>query len=203
MRPVLLSILAVLFPLAAWADEKGKSDPPGVPVEATLVAKKDTYKLDLGGKSADDFRKDVNAAFEGDGKVPSPVAVDLELRLRNTSDKPVQVWVSGDPTRIELDLRGKGVLSGVARRAFTREFRLPKAVTIEPGKTHAIPIKGLAYGFRGQEKQAFWTEAGEHTLAATFQTAVSPAPKGAKEAEDGFGRVSLTTPPIKLKVEAP
>ena len=53
----LLSILG----LAAGDDDpkadKGKTDPSGVPLEAVLTSKEASYKLDLGGKTADDVRK--------------------------------------------------------------------------------------------------------------------------------------------------
>src|SRR5688572_8842623 len=104
MRSVGLALLvSFALPLVSLADDAKKdgpkSDPPGAPVEAKLVAKKATYKLDLGGKSADEFKKDVRAAFQTGEGVPPAVAVALELQLRNTGDKAVQVWVEGDATR--------------------------------------------------------------------------------------------------------
>jgi hypothetical protein len=52
------------------------------------------------------------------------------------------------------------------------------------------------------EKFAYWTEPGEYTLAASLKSAVSPAPPGSTRADEGFGVVTLRSPPIKLKVEA-
>ncbi len=203
MRRLLLAVLATsVLSLAAKADDKkDQPDPKNLPVTAKLVAKQGAYALDLGGKSAEDFRKAVEEGAKA-GKVPAPVAVDLVLELKNTSDKDVQVWISGDPTLLNLELKGQGAVSVTVRRAFTREFRLPKPVKIEAGKTFEMPIKQLSFGMRNMEKQAFWTEAGEHTLAATFRTAVSPAPEGSKNVRDGFGEVLLKTEPIKIKVEA-
>jgi hypothetical protein len=199
----LLSAALLVFPLAARADDAKKEEPKAadLPITAKLVAKKATYTLDLDGKSAEDFQKEVKAG-EKTGKLPKPPEVDLALELTNTTDKEVQLWISGDPVQVALELKGTGAVSVAPLRASTREFRVPKAMTLAPGKTHTIPITSLTYGFRGNSNQAYWTEAGEYTLTAKFNTAISPAPKDSKEAEGGFGRVTLKTEPIKLKVEA-
>jgi hypothetical protein len=58
----------------------------------------------------------------------------------------------------------------------------------------------------GREGSAsYWTEPGEYKLIATYQTAVSPAPKGAKEShwDKGFGLVTVTSSTLKLKVVEP
>ncbi len=73
---------------------------------------------------------------------------------------------------------------------------------IAAGKTHTIPVKTLQSGFRGKAHWAYWTAAGEYELVATLRTAMTPAPKGAKDANDGFGAVTLTSGPLKLTVEA-
>src|SRR5437764_484487 len=97
-RTWLAAAVAVL-PLAGWfagqAGAQGKSEPAGVPVEAKLVAKKATYTVDLGGKTAEEFRQGLKDA-EKTGRYPPAPPVDLVLELRNTGDKEVQVWTSGD-----------------------------------------------------------------------------------------------------------
>jgi hypothetical protein len=101
-----------------------------------------------------------------------------------------------------LDLKGKDAVNEALKGiAFTLEFRVPKSTTLAPGKSVEIPIKTLSYGMRGASHRSYWIEPGEYTLTATYQTAVSPAPKGSADAENGFGKVALTTAPIKLKVE--
>jgi hypothetical protein len=204
----LLAGAAVLaLPAAGWGGgakgaAKGKSDPPGAPVEAKLVAKKSAYPLDLGGKSAAEFRQALKEA-EKTGRYPAAPAVDLVLELKNTSDKEVQIWTSGDPVRLMLDLKGKAAVNEALKGiAFTLEFRMPKATVVAPGKSVEIPIKQLSYGMRGASHRSYWLEPGEYTLTASYQTGVSPAPKGSTPAEGGFGKVMLTTAPIKLKVEA-
>jgi hypothetical protein len=180
----------------------GKSDPAGAPVELRLTAKKTTYTLDLGGKTAAEFKKQIADADNG-GRAPSPPAVDLALEVRNTSDKDVQVWIDGDATLLTLDLKGPAAVNNTLKKlAVTLDFRVPKTIVVAAGKSHSIPLTSLAHGFRKLTSASYWLEAGDYTLSASYKTALSPAPKGSKDAGDGFGTVTLTSPPLKLKVQA-
>src|SRR5262249_7635516 len=150
-------------------------------VTAKLVAKTTTYKLDLGGMTADEYKKAIKDG-EKSGKTPASPKVEMSLELTNTSDKEVKIWIGGDPTQVSLDLKGPGAVSVMPPRFFRREFRAPKAVTLGPGKSETIPINSLSYGFRGASADAYWTEPGEYTLTASYVTAISPAPKGSTDA---------------------
>jgi hypothetical protein len=190
----LIAMCLLLAPLTGLADDqKGKEEK--LPVTAKLVAKKDTYRLELDGKTPEEFRKLIAAG----GKLPAPPAVHLELELHNTSDKEVKIWVKGDPVVLELDVKGPGAVSVIAQKAFTQEYRAPAATTLPPGRSYSYPITSLKYGFRGVEKHAYWTEPGEYTITATLTTAISPAPPGTK-VQKGFGQVALTSNPLKVKV---
>jgi hypothetical protein len=194
--------MLVLGVTAGRADDKKEDPKPNeLPVKATLVAKTTTYKLDLAGMSAEEYKKTLQEG-EKSGKAPAPPVVELTLELKNTSDKDVQVWISGDPVVLNLDLKGTGAVSLKPRVAFTTIFIGPEPVTIAAGKTHEIPITSLKYGFRNAEKMAYWTEPGEHTLTASLKTAISPVPAGVKETKGDFGFVQLMAEPIKIKVEA-
>jgi hypothetical protein len=193
-------------------EETPKTDPPGVPLEAKLVAKKDTYTLDLGGKTPEQYRDDAK-------KAPPVVNVDLVLELKNTSDKPITIWIvddyrkeeaqaGGDYVTLTLDLKGKGAVSAVTAQRFTAPATPPpRTLKIDAGKTWSLPVTTLNFGTHGvaayETRRACWTEPGEYTLAVTFKTAVSPKPEGAKKAKwanfDG-GIVTVTAPPVKLKV---
>ena len=197
-----LALLIAASPLVRADDKKDEPKSADLPVKATLVAKKASYPLDLGGKSGEEFRQLLKEG-EKTGQFPAPPKVDLVLELKNTSDKDVQLWISGDPVTRNLDLAGKGAVSVTARKAFTREFRVPKPITLAAGKAHEIPITNLTFGFRGVAQQAYWTEPGEYTLTASFQTAISPAPKGTKDNGQGFGMCSIKSEPVKITVEAP
>lgn len=203
MRTILT--FALCFTAAAVrADDKRPdkplAEPEGTPLELTITGKETTYTLDTGGLSAEDYRKKL-ADEARTGKPLAVPAIDLAVELKNTSDKAVQVWTTGDPVVLTLDLKGKGAVNLDPALAFTREFRIPKPVEIPAGKSFSIPLKTLTSGFRGRAHVSYWTEPGEYELVATFKTGVSPAPKGAKEGMDGFGLVTLTSAPFKVTVK--
>jgi hypothetical protein len=199
------ALLAALTTAAVGADEpkdkgKAKSDPPGAAVEAVLVAKKATYKLDLGGKSGDEFKKAI-AAGDDTGDYPEAPAVDLVLELRNKSDKDVIVKVGGTMNVLDLDVQGPGATTVTLKKQITPKLiKAPQMVSIPAGKSENVPIAALSFGFKGA-KRAYWTEPGKYTLAASYKTWVSPAPAGAKAGDDGFAEVTLTSAPETIVVE--
>ena len=202
MRQMLLTgVLTVLIPLAGLADEKkDASKPADLPVKAKWVAKTTTYTLNLGGKTSEEYRE-LLKYYEKAGRMPPPPAVALVLEITNTSDKEIKLWDGGDPVQVNLTLTGNGSVNANPRLVFTRDFRGPSAVTLAPGKSLSIPVTKLVGGFRGMAQMSYWTEPGEYKLTASFQTGVQPAPKGTKDF-DGFGKVTVTTEPIVIKVEA-
>jgi RNA polymerase sigma factor (sigma-70 family) len=188
---------------AADPAPKAKTDPAGVPLEARLVAKKDTYRLDLGGKTPDEFRKLLQ-----DKTYPPAPTVELELQFRNTGDKDLSFLVGGTnpdmPLLLKLD--GAGAFNAVLPAMLAAIVsRPPTEISLASGKTHSFAVGSLRTANLGREGSiSYWTEPGEYTLTATFRTEVNPAPQGAKEGrKKGFGQVTLTSNPLKLKVEAP
>lgn len=179
-------------------EQKSKTEPPGVTLEARLIAKKDTYILDLGGKTPEEFRKLLKGS-----NVPAP-AVDLELEFRNSGDKDLRFLVGGFAPDIPLllKLEGPGAVNIPLPAMLVRiPGKPPQQVTLAPGKTHTLPIKGLMTNRLNREGTAsYWTEPGDYTLIATYKTAVSPVPKGTKDNGKGFGPVTVTSAPVKLKV---
>ena len=184
--------MRTLFALLLTAGLAAAAD---APLEATLDGTT-KYTLDLGGQTADEFTK----SLKGDKVPPSP-KVDLKLVLKNTSKEDIQVWTAGDPVVVTFTLKGKGAESAKPRLAFTQVFRLPKAVTVEAGKKGGLPINLPPGGFRGASEFNYWTQPGEYELTATITTGVSPKPKGADDAGDGFGQVSVASKPLKITVE--
>ena len=202
----ILYLAALALPVTAWADEakdKSKTEPKDAPLQAILTANKKTYIVDLGGKSAEELRKQIKDAT-APKHYPAAPEVDLTLELKNTGAEEIKVWVGGDATALELELKGKGAVNTEFKGQIpqTLEFRPPKVITLAPGKSHKIEIKKLSYGLRGMSHRSYWLEPGEYTLTATYRTGVSPAPKGAEDAGEGFGRITKTTAPVKLKVES-
>src|SRR5262249_11445177 len=157
------------LPLATRADDTGgKVEPKGAPLQAVLKANKTTYKLDLDGKTADELRQQIQNAENPQQYPPAP-EVDLVLELKNTGDKEVQVWIGGDTTQLMLELKGKGAVNTeIKGLAFTREFRIPRTVTLAPGKSHWIDIKRLEYGLRDRSHRSYWLEPGEYKLTASY-----------------------------------
>jgi hypothetical protein len=200
--PLALFAVAGFAPAEDKKPDAPKPDPETTPLELRITGKTTKFTLDTGGLSSADYKKQVEAAAAAKGGRPAPTPViDLAVEIKNTSDKPVKVWTTGDPVVLTLTLKGKGAVNANWSGPMTLEFRLPNAVEIEAGKTHMIPLKSLASGSRGRSHYSYWTEPGDHELVATLKTGVSPAPKGAKEAMDGFGQVTLTSPAFPVTVE--
>lgn len=203
MRPTIQSLAALLFLSAAGFAEdkkadKPKAEPETTPLEITITGKTAKYTLDTGGLSSEEYKKKLESVK---GRPPAAPAVDLIVEIKNTSDKPVMVWSKGDPVVLELELKGKGSLNLNPNLPTTREFRIPTAVEIAPGKTLSIPVKSLTSGFRSGSRFSYWTAPGEYELVAKLKTGMNPAPKGAKDAGEDFGQVTITSAAFKLTVE--
>ncbi|HKB40349.1 MAG TPA: sigma-70 family RNA polymerase sigma factor [Gemmataceae bacterium] len=191
---------------AAKQAPRGKSEPAGVPLAVRLIAKQTSYTLDLGGKTAAQYRR-LLEDIEVPTVLPAPPAVDLVFELENTGDQPIEVWVDGDPPELKLKLEGPGAFSIPSNQGFRTVLLTPKSLKLEPGKKYQRPVRKLAYGFRGLSHHAYWLEPGEYTLTASFETAVSPAPRDAVPPTEtfgraGFGKVRLIADPVKLRVKS-
>ncbi len=89
--------------------------------------------------------------------------VDLSLELRNTTKRPMRVWVAGPQTELRLELRGPGVRSTPAKDQVAVK---PESVPLPPGKFHLVRVTSLTDGRRTWS----WTEPGDYTLTAEFTT---------------------------------
>jgi len=194
----LLTALALVTPFVPMRADEPKKDPSksDLPLQLRVVAKVDKYKLSDGK----DLKKQLEDAKKT-GRYPEPPAVDLVLEITNNTDKDVEFWTGGDPVQVLLELKGPGAVTAKPQIISTLEFRVPKPMTLAAGKTHKVPVTRLRYGHRGISELAYWTEPGEYTLSATFNTGIKPAPKGTKAEDDGFARVKLVSDPIKIKVD--
>jgi hypothetical protein len=186
--------LAALFAVAGTATAQDK-DKAG-PIKLTVVSKKDKYTFDGGGKTPAEYKKHMEdlAAKSKKGELleaPRPPAVDLVLQLTNTSKEEVTVYVGGDPNVYNFELTGgAGSVAMDSGLAFTADFRLPKAVTIAPGKSYDISVKQFADGNRGASRYVYWTGPGEYKLVATYRLS---------DKEGGRGPV-LKSEPVKIVV---
>jgi hypothetical protein len=175
----------------------GRTDPPGAPLEARLVARQATYVLDRGGQSAEDYRKRLEAA-----PYPPPPRVDLVLELHNRGDHELTFLIGPDGAEPKLTLTGTGAVNvSLGWSAAGRSGVRPRQVTLAPGKVFTWPIKDLAsLSLYNEQFQAYWTDAGDYLVDVTLPTAVRPAPKGAKGVCAGFGNVTVTSSAVRLKV---
>jgi len=181
--PSLVVAVLAAFNCVAPAAEAGKG-----PLKAEIIVGKDTYELDPAA-AGKDFAEKLRAA-EKQGPVPArPPKVNLSLRLSNLDTQPVTINVGADSSKLELDLQGPGAVNLQPRVMMTREFRMGRPVTIEPGKSYDLPIESLSSGMRGITKLSYWTETGEYTLTASYTS-------GGR----GAGAVTAKADPVKLKV---
>jgi RNA polymerase sigma factor (sigma-70 family) len=180
--------------------EKGAKSP----LEAQLVTKKATFAAAPKGLIAKDMGEPLR--FH---------AVDLVLELRNTSKREVKLRLFPRPPANDLEeqagaspgwlglrLELKGPIAQVGQRGAGALGRImeKKEVTIPPGQTHSLPIKSLTYPSKdGNVLNYFLCQAGEYTLTVVFDTVLTPAPEGSKNAGLGFGHVTLRSNTIKLK----
>jgi len=203
MKRFIASAILFLVPFALSAEEKelkpGTVDPATTPLEVTITGKVTKYTLDLTGTTSKDYAKSLEEASKN-GRPVRPPAVDLVVKVTNTSKEKIQVWNKGDTVAMIIQLSGKGALNLKPSLATTLEFRLPEAVVLEAGKSIEFPVKVLSSGFRGNSDYSYWTDAGEYELFATFRTGVSPAPKGAED-QDGFGIVRAKSKAFPITVE--
>jgi hypothetical protein len=163
-------------------------------LEATLVAKEDTYVIPA-GQQGKEFAEKVSAPDAKD--LPEPPKVDIVLQLKNPTEKPITILLDSDAGALDLKLEGPGAVTVEGRKIFTREFRGGKKVEIAPGKTHEIPITALRFGFRGVAQQAYWTEPGDYKLFGVLRWPDPAAGEGGKRSI-----LEVTAEPVKLTVKA-
>jgi RNA polymerase sigma factor (sigma-70 family) len=191
------------------ADVGDRAKPLGVSLEARLVGAKGAYKLDLGGQSAEDFRKQIEMSGQiarrpglGGSRFPASPSVGLKLEATNTGKEEIKVQVGSDTNTLTLDLKGPGVFfAPLAVRTVQPVRRTPEVVTIAPGQTVTlVEVPTLALPKPGTGSQAYWTEPGDYELTVEYSVGVSPAPAQAPDFGDGFGLVKVRSVPIVLKV---
>jgi hypothetical protein len=183
------SLTAVaLFGFAATASAEDKK--PEGPVVLAVVAKSDSYKFESGGKTADEYKKELEAtakALENGQRATPPKAltVDLVLRLTNTSKDEVTIHVGGTANVYTFELSGgAGVVTMRNPVAMPAIVRLPQAVTLAPGKSHEIPVTSLSDGRRGLARLVFWTGPGEYKLSAKYILSDAKGGKGTELASE-------------------
>jgi|SRR5581483_3742144 len=86
--------------VATKSEKNGRTDPTGVSLELVLTSRKDIHRLELGGKTAKEFRAFVERLSHDEvqnpysasavaGRYPQTPQVELTVELRVTGDQPV------------------------------------------------------------------------------------------------------------------
>jgi anti-sigma factor RsiW len=115
--------------------------------------------------------------------------VKLDLELRNTTDRPMRVWVAGPQTELRLELHGPGARSVPAK---DRSEVKPRFVALRPGESYPIHVTGLSDSRRTWS----WTEPGDYTLTAEFTTRAELAGLGGR-------RITVRSDPLTIPVPGP
>jgi hypothetical protein len=191
MKWLLLAALFLAFATTAAAEDKKEEGP----IKLTVIAKTTKYTLDTGGKTVAEYKKEMEQTVkllkEKPDKVipPKPPAIDLVLRLTNTTKEEVTIYVSGDANVYTFELSGDS-LSMNSNLAFTADFKLPKPVKLGGGNSYDIPVKQLADGSRGQSRYLYWTGTGDYKLTAKYTLA----------SKDGGRVTEIKSEPVKITV---
>ena len=185
---------AALFGFSASASAEDKK--VSGPITLTLIAKNDKYKFDGSGKTADEYKKQLEELVEKSKKgerfqSPKPPAVDLVLQFTNTTKDDVTIYVGGDRNSYQFELTGgAGTVSLNSGLSFTADIKIPKAITLAPGKSHEIPVKQLADGHRGMSRFVYWTGPGDYKLSVKYTLSDVK----------GTDVTTLTSEPVKITV---
>jgi hypothetical protein len=191
----LLTALLLALQAPVKDEEPNPEPPPPAPVSARLVAKKKTYKLDLGGMTAAKFRDTVKA---GGANMPQAPTVDMALVIKNNTKNTIRIRTTGSTSRVSINLSGPNVVEG---SVVEPRVRLPIGyVVLKPGEKTEIRIDRLQTKVSTlRHTRHYWAEPGEYTLSASFYTYVqmnyNPQFGGAA------GYQTLKSGSIKVKVE--
>jgi hypothetical protein len=173
------------------------NDPPEAALKAELIARRDTYVLDIGGLKPAEFIEEMpHQGFD-------EPQVDLLLKFTNTGKQPIKIDPRFGLRPPTLHLIGPGALNlpdeprqtGLETDGGNEPA---KPLELAAGASHTLPITRLL-----GDDSVFWIVPGEYRVHATWGTSVSPAPKGSRLGEEGYGSVWVRCAPITLKVLAP
>lgn len=166
-------------------------------VSLKIISKKAAYawpvadKPELFAKKIKEIQQGIKAGKNVDA--PDSIEVDFVLQFTNTGKETVDIFVQGDSNLMTLEVTGPGVIAISPPRPMTLEFRLPKQVTIEAGKTFEIPVKQLSDGMRGISRSIYFTTPGDFEIKASYQLCDA----------DGQKSGLLKSAAVKFSIDAP
>jgi WD40 repeat protein len=181
--------------LSRAGGRKSRPDPLAGRLQIKLTSAKDTYELDLGGKTAEQFARLVD--LQSGKPLPPAPAVDLSVTFRNNSDKTLTFQCR---PRVDVYLAGDGAMNHPVSRELMEKAisggKLPdalKTVTLAPRETYSVPVKSLE-GFAG--RCSYWLLPGAYTLRASCSVAVEDIRGRVR----GFSFRQVATPPLLVNV---
>jgi hypothetical protein len=182
-----------------------------LPLALRLIAHQSAYKLDLGGRSAAEFRQLLeqlqarSARFESNVEYPDPPAVNLEVEIANTGAEQCQILLGGTYYGMTLELKGPGAVSFSPREAIPAMACPPATIPLAVGAKYVVAVRGLPVPLLPEELAfgrcfAYWTAPGAYTLTAVWNAGIAPAPPGCRDAGNGFGALTITSNAVTLDV---
>ncbi len=182
-------------PFQSHRDDNRK--PPMVSLKATLSSRKASYTLDLGGKTPEEFARQIDAEAH-EGKLPPAPEVDLVLTLRNAGTGKIAFDREG--ISIYAFLSGDGAMNHPLEEYQSGYVRQElHEIVLAPGETYSLPLRSFDFGHC---MCSYWLLPGQYTVHATCTVFVSPAPEDAKSVVARRDDVELDVPPLQLKVVA-
>ncbi|WP_372365357.1 hypothetical protein [Candidatus Uabimicrobium sp. HlEnr_7] len=135
---------------------------------AKIIIKKSKYKIDLAGRSVQQFAKEMRAisrkAFiSGGTPLTKPTKLRIWLELTNTSDKDIKLELGGDKGDISVIGKGAGFLSITTTTTYVDQLLRGTGLTLKPGQKHRIHFS-MTSGFRSSSHN-FWTKPGNCSLS--------------------------------------
>ncbi|MCS6896743.1 MAG: hypothetical protein NZM29_02120 [Nitrospira sp.] len=162
-------------------------------LELRLTMKKETYPWPYANGPQEFATKLKKLLEDKESTLPEPPTIDAVLEIKNTGKSKVTIYVEGDPNLLTLTLKGPNVVTATPLLAFTTDFRLPRPVDLEAGKSFEVPLTILKDGFRRASRYLYPLEPGEYKLSANYQLAT----------EDGGKGPVLKSAEVKFRVEGP
>jgi hypothetical protein len=177
--------------LSAAAKPAPESKEPPVPLEVKVTSRKESYVLDLGKTSPEEYAKQVSAPWHRD--LPPAPGVDLVLTFRNTGDKAIALDPEIQP---RFHLVGGGAVNHPATpyQVGIQFLDRPEPVTLAPGATHTVHVNSLECGSGGLDGRPYWVLPGEYALHVKCFVSFELAGRSRFEC--------IQAPPVRLKVIA-
>lgn len=175
--------------------------PAPLPLRAQMSSRPSVYKLDLMGKSAAAWQREIMDQT-AQGRPPAPPEVHLLLEWRNRSTQEVRIQLGAERSQLFMTLAGPGAMTVAARDSLGAAFLAPKTIRLASGAHFFLPIERLVFGSRRHLRYAYWTEPGKYRLSISYQAVILPMAVEAKDHPNTARArlILLRTQPLTIEV---